>query len=74
MFHHDCCGTRSSASETPDQTGARLRQLPDGATLVVATHDLATVSAAERVIALRDGEVIFDGPAKSADAAALVVR
>jgi ABC-type multidrug transport system ATPase subunit len=46
----------------------------DGATLVVATHDLATVSAAEHVVALRDGEVIFDGPAKSADAAALVVR
>ena len=46
----------------------------DGATLVVATHDLDTVRSAERVVALRDGEVIFDGPAKSADAAALVVR
>jgi ABC-type phosphate/phosphonate transport system ATPase subunit len=40
----------------------------------VATHELAAVSAAERVVALRDGAVIFDGPATAADAAALVVR
>ena len=46
----------------------------DGATLLVATHELAAVSAAERVVALRDGAVIFDGPASAADAAALVVR
>jgi ABC-type multidrug transport system ATPase subunit len=46
----------------------------DGATLVVATHDLAMVGTSDRVIALRDGAVIFDGPAGSADAAALVVR
>jgi ABC-type multidrug transport system ATPase subunit len=46
----------------------------DGATLVVATHDLATVSAAERVVALRDGQVIFDGPANTADPEALVIR
>ena len=46
----------------------------DGATLVVATHELAAVSAAQRVIALRDGAVIYDGPASAADAAALVMR
>jgi ABC-2 type transport system ATP-binding protein len=46
----------------------------DGATLVVATHELAAVNTSDRVIALRDGTVIFDGPASSADAAALVVR
>jgi ABC-type multidrug transport system ATPase subunit len=46
----------------------------DGATLVVATHDLDTVSAAERVVALRDGELIFDGPARTADPNALVIR
>ena len=46
----------------------------DGATLLVATHELASVSAAERVLALRDGEVIFDGPARDADAAALVTH
>jgi ABC-2 type transport system ATP-binding protein len=46
----------------------------DGATLVVATHELGAVSAAERVVALRDGEVIFDGAAGDTDIAALVVR
>ena len=34
----------------------------DGATLVVATHELTTVKEAERVIALRDGTIIYDGP------------
>ena len=33
----------------------------DGATLVVATHELATVVESERIVALRDGAVIFDG-------------
>ncbi|MGH9139313.1 MAG: ABC transporter ATP-binding protein [Acidimicrobiales bacterium] len=46
----------------------------DGATLVVATHELSTVQAAERVVALRDGAIIFDGPAGEADANTLVVR
>jgi ABC-type multidrug transport system ATPase subunit len=46
----------------------------DGATLVVATHELSTVQAAERVIALRDGAVIYDGPTAGAVAAELVVR
>ena len=46
----------------------------DGATLVVATHELGAVSAAERVVALRDGEVIFDGAAGDTDVASLVVR
>ena len=39
----------------------------DGATLVVATHELTTVSEAERVVALRDGEIIFDGPPDEVD-------
>ncbi|MDQ3542301.1 MAG: ABC transporter ATP-binding protein [Actinomycetota bacterium] len=46
----------------------------DGATLVVATHELTTMSAAERVVALRDGEIIFDGPPDQADADTLVAR
>lgn len=46
----------------------------DGATLLVATHELTTVSAAERVIALRDGAIVFDGAAGDADADALVTR
>ncbi len=35
----------------------------DGAATVVATHDPTYVSRVERSIALRDGEVIFDGQA-----------
>ena len=46
----------------------------DGATLVVATHELTTVGAAERMIALRDGEVIYDGKPDDADPDALVIR
>jgi ABC-type multidrug transport system ATPase subunit len=33
-----------------------------GRTLVVATHELTTVTASERLIALRDGELVYDGP------------
>lgn len=43
-----------------------------GATLVVATHDPTYVERAERCIALRQGEVIFDGAAAAADVLALV--
>ena len=43
-----------------------------GATLVVATHDPNYVDQAERCIALRQGEVIFDGDATAADVLALV--
>ena len=43
-----------------------------GATLVVATHDPNYVDKAERCIALRQGEVIFDGDAAAADVLALV--
>ncbi len=63
-----------------DQPGRRAllelfaRAHGDGATLVVATHELSTVEAAERLVALRDGLVIFDGPPGDADADALVMR
>jgi len=33
-----------------------------GRTMLVATHELTTVTACDRVIALRDGEVLYDGP------------
>lgn len=46
----------------------------DGATLVVATHELTTLMESERLVALRDGAIIFDGPPGDADADALVVR
>lgn len=43
----------------------------DGASVVVATHELASVGAGERLIALRDGAVTFDGPPSEADVAGL---
>lgn len=44
----------------------------DGATLVVATHELGYVDRSDRVVALRDGAVVFDGPRDHADARDLV--
>jgi ABC-type multidrug transport system ATPase subunit len=46
----------------------------DGAALVVATHELTTVGAAERLVALRDGTVVYDGPPSEADVDELVAR
>jgi ABC-2 type transport system ATP-binding protein len=43
-----------------------------GATLVVATHDPDFVDRVDRCIALRDGEVTYDGAAKGADVTSLV--
>jgi ABC-2 type transport system ATP-binding protein len=42
-----------------------------GATVVVATHQLDYVQRAERVVALRDGAVVYDGPPGQVDVAAL---
>lgn len=44
----------------------------DGAAVVVATHDPEFVERVDRVVALRDGEVTFDGRATPAEALALV--
>ncbi len=44
----------------------------DGATLVVATHELTYVERVSRLIALRDGEVVHDGSPHDADVADLV--
>jgi ABC-type multidrug transport system ATPase subunit len=44
----------------------------DGAAIVVATHEPSFVERVERSIALRDGEVIFDGHASAADVLSLV--
>lgn len=46
----------------------------DGATLVVATHELTTVAEAERVVALRDGEIIYDGSPGDVDPDEIVTR
>ncbi len=43
-----------------------------GATLVVATHDPGFVDRVDRCIALRDGEVTYDGDASGADIQELV--
>lgn len=43
----------------------------DGATLVVATHELASVTSSDRLIALSDGAVIYDGDPAGADPNAL---
>jgi ABC-type multidrug transport system ATPase subunit len=43
-----------------------------GATLVVATHDPAYAADVDRCIALHDGTVTFDGPARDADIPSLV--
>jgi ABC-2 type transport system ATP-binding protein len=44
----------------------------DGAAVVVATHDPEFVDRVDRVIALRDGAITFDGKATTADVLRLV--
>ena len=44
----------------------------DGATLIVATHELGYVDKVSRLIALRDGEVVHDGAPTDANVADLV--
>lgn len=44
----------------------------EGATTVVATHELSTVRESDRLIALGAGAVVYDGPPADADVEALV--
>ena len=44
----------------------------DGAAVIVATHDSTFVERADRCVALRDGEVVHDGPATASDVLRLV--
>ncbi len=44
-----------------------------GAAVIVATHQLDFVQKAQRCLALRDGELVFDGPANGADVDQLVL-
>ena len=44
----------------------------DGATLVVATHELSFVNRVGRIVALRDGHLIHDGAPDNTDVDALV--
>jgi ABC-2 type transport system ATP-binding protein/Cu-processing system ATP-binding protein len=43
-----------------------------GSSVIVSTHQLELIEKADRCIALRDGALIFDGPAKDADVDELV--
>lgn len=44
-----------------------------GAAVIVATHQLEFVQRADRCLALRDGNLVFDGPANGADVDQLVL-
>ena len=44
----------------------------DGAALVVATHELAFVHRVSRCVALRDGQLVHDGPTDGIDVLGLV--
>jgi ABC-type multidrug transport system ATPase subunit len=44
----------------------------EGATLLVATHELDFVGRVQRCVALRDGEVVYDGAAEGVDVLSLV--
>jgi len=44
----------------------------DGRTLLVATHELAFVDRVQRLLALRDGELVYDGPPAATDIHQLV--
>lgn len=44
-----------------------------GATLVIATHDLTFVKKVGRLLALRDGELVYDGAPADTDVHALVL-
>lgn len=44
-----------------------------GATLLVATHELAFVSRVQRLLALRDGALVYDGAPGATDVHALVL-
>ncbi|MDP2291007.1 MAG: ABC transporter ATP-binding protein [Actinomycetota bacterium] len=45
----------------------------DGATLLVATHELAFVHRVERLLALRDGVLVYDGAPSDTDVHTLVL-
>ncbi len=57
---------KAALLELLDQAG------DDGATLVVATHELGYVDRVSRLVALRDGELVHDGSPTDADVADLV--
>ncbi|WP_284972535.1 macrolide ABC transporter ATP-binding protein/permease MacB [Atlantibacter hermannii] len=62
-------------SHSGEEVIATLKQLRDrGHTVIIVTHDPAIAAQAERVIEIRDGEIISNPPARSGRAAAKVER
>ena len=62
-------------SHSGEEVMATLKQLRDrGHTVIIVTHDPAIAAQAERVIEIRDGEIISNPPARSGRAAAKVER
>lgn len=52
-----------------------LRQAhADGAAMIVATHELTTLADSDRLVALRDGSIVYDGAVAGADIDDLVTR
>ncbi|MGI8792914.1 MAG: energy-coupling factor ABC transporter ATP-binding protein, partial [Acidimicrobiales bacterium] len=52
--------------------GLLVEASADGAAVVVATHQLEFVGQSTRLVALRDGSVIHDGPPAGVELAPLV--
>ena len=56
-------------SRTGREVLAMLHELhKDGHTVVLITHDNSIAATAQRIIRLKDGKVVYDGPADSPDA------
>ena len=74
-----CCWWTSRSSVSIAPAARRLLELlrgahRAGAALVVATHELTTLADSDRLVALRDGTVAYDGPVDEADLDDLVTR
>lgn len=62
-------------SHSGDEVIATLKQLRDrGHTVIIVTHDPAVAAQAERVIEIRDGEIVSNPPALAGRAAAKIER
>jgi peptide/nickel transport system ATP-binding protein len=62
-------GLDASGKETfMELTRAAARE---GAGVLVSTHQLGFIENADRLLALRDGALTYDGPARGADVAEL---
>ena len=67
MFADEPTGNLDSQSS--DEVLALLRRAVDefGQTVIMVTHDAGAAAVADRIVVLRDGEVVHDGAAESAE-------